>query len=731
MPTSWIWTPLDDGERNLIVRFRRVFSYDPSLIADNLTAADPSPTLRIAAENRYLLYVNGVRIGEGPVKGFPWHRFYDTYDLADLLAHGKNTIGVIVYRFGISSGRSYGGQGGLWLELDSGARRLLQTDDSWRVGVAPFKRRRVRRMAMGMEYCDVHDMRREDDWLAPGYREEPRRWTAAVPVELDWGGDASGDDLQPSSGGGFWERRRFDPSPVSPLTRDRHYPISVREFRSVRVPECRVAVDLRDLMRAAGVPDHETGPVHGYMVTELHAREACVVTMERMNPSFDLDTFGALKVNGAEIQFDVYGRATLPVESGVNLLVVRIDRVGQSFPSWVFGAEFPLELRAPSPLNTRPLCVMISKRPVHPDFFARPSAVAFAAIATEFSTPPVVDDPFAETWAVSGVTFDGASAAQPGPLVADESAMLHDSSTSTFVEPEDGADAEFLLDFGEETVGYLCFDILGSAGTVVDMVGFEAMLDGLRVRTDNLNNSVRVTLRDGVNHFQSAVRLGFRYLVVTIRGEPVKIRSISVLRAVRPVNYRGSFQSSDPLLDSIWAIGRRTVELCMDDTYVDCPAYEASFWVGDARTSSLVAQVAFGDHELARRSIHLAADTLRSSRLVNALVPSPGATVIPNWSLLWAITIWEHYHYTGDQEALLDMLPALVSQSIEICESIEENGLFRFPAWNMMDWAEMDLPPNCYPATRSTAPAASIPTASIARALISRARAAQALSVAG
>lgn len=666
---QWIWRGGEEAGPNEWLRFRSV---------PELEDVDHA-RLQVTADSRYILYVNGRRIGEGPPKGFLWRMPVDTYDVTAWLQNGVNAIGVVVVRHGVPSGRSDGGAGGLWLSLEVNGRTASVSDSSWSVATVLSRSRAVPRMAYGMEFIDVWDARCEDNWHDAGYREDPATWGPAV--------------VHPPA-----QRVTHYPSTLPHLTRNPHYPVSLLRARTVRPPVCAIAFDLLAHTRAAGIPDIETGPVRGYLVTELHADCEAAVQMERMHPSYELDTFGAMTVNGEEIAFDGYGRASFRVRSGANLLIVRLSRRGQSFPSWAFTSNTRLNLRAPAPFSASPLAAALypSDSPATVPSISSASDVAEnAGLFAPVSDDDLRSDPFADTW--------GATAAGATLELLSRSSLLCDSPDFTVLKVSDGADAELILDFGEQTVGYVGVDIKGEAGVVVDMVGFEAMTDGEPLRTDNLNNSVRVVLDDGWTSYLSATRLGLRYLIVTVRGasKPVSIRRVYLLRAVYPVNRSGSFTCSDSALTTLWELGRRTVELCMDDTYVDCPTYEASFWTGDMRNEALCAQVAFGEAQLTRRCFQLAADSLARSPMIENVVPSGYHRIIPNWSFLWVVAVWEWYRFTGDPDGVGLVWSALLQQADTVCAHVEGNNLFRFADWNMMDWAALDTPEGCYPATES------------------------------
>ncbi len=134
----------DAGEKDVTVGFRRSFE-----IADRVSTAP----IRIFADGRYVLFVNGVEVRRGPVRGQPRRRFYDTFDLAPFFHAGTNVIAAIVRHYGqplpmwAPATAIVGmGRGGFVAELrigsapepnsDPGKRdhslgALIVTDDSW------------------------------------------------------------------------------------------------------------------------------------------------------------------------------------------------------------------------------------------------------------------------------------------------------------------------------------------------------------------------------------------------------------------------------------------------------------------------------------------------------------------------------------------------------------------------------------------------------------------------
>ena len=82
--------PSQPASAGKLVTFRRFFDLD---------VVPATALIRISADTRYKLTVNGARAGIGPARGYDSAWYYDTIDLAPLLVPGKNTIHIDVVRF--------------------------------------------------------------------------------------------------------------------------------------------------------------------------------------------------------------------------------------------------------------------------------------------------------------------------------------------------------------------------------------------------------------------------------------------------------------------------------------------------------------------------------------------------------------------------------------------------------------------------------------------------------
>ena len=89
---SWITHPTAPLREPIVLHFRRT---------SNLSSVPASYLVRVSADNRFILFVNGRRVGDGPARGDLTHWRYERFDLAPLLHAGRIFITATVWNFGI------------------------------------------------------------------------------------------------------------------------------------------------------------------------------------------------------------------------------------------------------------------------------------------------------------------------------------------------------------------------------------------------------------------------------------------------------------------------------------------------------------------------------------------------------------------------------------------------------------------------------------------------------
>jgi hypothetical protein len=130
----------------------------------------------------------------------------------------------------------------------------------------------------------------------------------------------------------------------------------------------------------------------------------------------------------------------------------------------------------------------------------------------------------------------------------------------------------------------------------------------------------------------------------------------------------------------------------MEDTYVDCPAYEQTFWVGDARNEALINYYTFGAYQLSKRCLKFVPKSLYRSVIPESQVPSGWQNILTAWTLFWMSACKEYYEFSGDMEFIKEIDPYLIRTVKNFEKFINKDGLLEITAWNMLDWAPMDTP---------------------------------------
>ncbi len=167
---DWIWADAPGQEQNVYYYFRREFE---------LGEAPAEATVRICADTRYVLSINGVRIGRGPVQSQPFHQYYDTHEVAAHLVKGTNCVAVTVNHLGTIPNT----RGGLLLELEVDDHVVVRTDRDWRVSRAMTWRQDTFRVPMqqATPFQEMYDSRQAPEgWREAGF--DDGRWPYAAVI---------------------------------------------------------------------------------------------------------------------------------------------------------------------------------------------------------------------------------------------------------------------------------------------------------------------------------------------------------------------------------------------------------------------------------------------------------------------------------------------------------------------------------------------------------------------
>jgi alpha-L-rhamnosidase len=126
---SWITHPTAPLREPITLHFRQSFEA-PQNASHYL--------IHVSADNRFILYLNGKRIGDGPARGDLAHWRYETYDLAPNLRPGTNILSATVWNFGVYAPTAqFTDRTALLVQGDTAAEAAVNTNPTWMVETEP------------------------------------------------------------------------------------------------------------------------------------------------------------------------------------------------------------------------------------------------------------------------------------------------------------------------------------------------------------------------------------------------------------------------------------------------------------------------------------------------------------------------------------------------------------------------------------------------------------------
>lgn len=254
-----------------------------------------------------------------------------------------------------------------------------------------------------------------------------------------------------------------------------------------------------------------------------------------------------------------------------------------------------------------------------------------------------------------------------------------------------------VVDFGEETVGRLRFEIDHAAeGQILDYLTCECVKDGMPCIPQGETFPAplyggRLILRGGRNELEISLPWGFRYAALWLHGEGKGLSvKLSCRRMWYPLDVRGKFSASDSGLVRIWNMCVHTQRCCTVDSYIDCPWRENAQWWGDALVQVQNTFRLAADDRILARGLRLIGEQRSPDGLTYAMAPTVGhVCILPDYSAMWLVTLWAHYFQTGST-ALYRELAGTVDSILGYfrTEADYNGGLAPYDRryWLFLDW---------------------------------------------
>jgi hypothetical protein len=304
--------------------------------------------------------------------------------------------------------------------------------------------------------------------------------------------------------------------------------------------------------------------------------------------------------------------------------------------------------------------------------------------------------------------YEEALVEAPAGAVRRESDLLRLEGGDAVIRTEPGRDVSVLLDFGRIMTGRPWFEIEARGGEVIEIACAEGLPDEWSTGGPGPDSRptpkpwlgadahlLRYRAKAGVQRFERFEWCAIRWMQLTVRDAPegVVFRGLGANLANYPVEARGRFASSDPVLDQLWATGAYTLRQCMHDAWEDCPSREQRQWLGDVTVENLAGWAAFGPSvaPLTAKFLAQAAESQRPDGLTQMFAPGDHKTdglLIPDWTLQWILAAGDHWRYAGDLATIETVFPSILKALAWFERVISPAGLVAdMPYWHFMDWS--------------------------------------------
>ncbi|CAL4869528.1 hypothetical protein MMA231_03820 (plasmid) [Asticcacaulis sp. MM231] len=180
---QWITHPALDAQKPVVLHFRREV---------NLDTLASAYLIDVSADNRFVLYVNGRRVAQGPSRGDLAHWRYQQIDIRPYLRKGKNIVAAEVWNSvsgGISPLAQISARTGFWIR-GTGKASVFETGAGWRVSRDPSRTfaapwPHLNAVLGGTYYAagnsEIVDASKAD-WTWNGATESRSDWVEAVPT---------------------------------------------------------------------------------------------------------------------------------------------------------------------------------------------------------------------------------------------------------------------------------------------------------------------------------------------------------------------------------------------------------------------------------------------------------------------------------------------------------------------------------------------------------------------
>lgn len=303
-------------------------------------------------------------------------------------------------------------------------------------------------------------------------------------------------------------------------------------------------------------------------------------------------------------------------------------------------------------------------------------------------------------WCDPGFDDSGWKAAQKAPVPRGEAVLCQTPPigvvkevAAVSVTPFDGG---YLYDFGENGAGVCRLTIRGERGQTISLYHGEIIKDGKMDResisfdeNDYVQKDIYICKGEGVETYTPSFTYhGFQYVHVKgLKPEQATKELLTYVMMNTLLPERGNFSCSDPIVNALQAMTRRSTLSNFHHFPTDCPQREKNGWTGDASLSVEHTLLNLQPDENYREWMRAIRKAQAENGAIPAIIPTGGWGFVtycgPAWDNVLIYIPYMTYLYRHDKTILQENAHAIFAYLDHLSSHIREDGLI---CWGLGDW---------------------------------------------
>lgn len=271
--------------------------------------------------------------------------------------------------------------------------------------------------------------------------------------------------------------------------------------------------------------------------------------------------------------------------------------------------------------------------------------------------------------------------------------LLHNSFNQAVISKLSGCKIQkggyILLDFGFELHGGINLTVhhtKNEENGLVRVTFGESVSEALSTigeKNATNNHSLRdITVEVPFLSSSDIGKTGFRFVKIEVLSEEIEVKSVTAISIYKDIEYKGSFECDNALLNKVWKTGAYTVHLNMQDYLWDGVKRDRLVWIGDMHPEMSIISAVFGDDDCVPKSLDLTRDETPVSEWMCGM---------PTYSIWWMKIHRDRYFQNGDIAYLNEQKEYIFALLAKLFELINEDGTNNIEN-KFVDWSSCDTP---------------------------------------